>query len=144
MAENRGVGIGELSRRSGVNIETIRYYEKIGILPPPPRTEGGHRLYGDDHLKRLMFIRRSRELGFTLDEIRNLLGLVEGGYTCGEVKNAALAHLNDIRRKIADLRRMERTLSETAARCEGGDAPECPIMEALFQEGRQGRNNRRI
>ncbi|MBA3562581.1 MAG: helix-turn-helix domain-containing protein [Gammaproteobacteria bacterium] len=132
----RDFSIGELSRRSGVNIETIRYYERIGLLPPPPRTEGGHRLYPDNHLKRLVFIRRSRELGFTLDEIRNLLGLVEGGYTCGEVKDAAFTHLKDIRRKIADLRRMERTLTETAARCEGGDAPDCPIMDSLFEEAR--------
>jgi MerR family mercuric resistance operon transcriptional regulator len=127
----RDFSIGELSHRSGVNIETARYYEKIGLLPPPPRTEGGHRLYSDDHLKRLTFIRRSRELGFTLDKIRNLLGLVEGGYTCGEVRDAALMHLKDIRRKIADLRRMERTLAETAARCEGGTTPECPIIDVL-------------
>ena len=123
--------IGILSRRSGVNIETVRYYEKIGLLPAPPRTEGGHRLYADDHLKRLTFIRRSRELGFTLNEIRNLLGLVEGGYTCGEVKAVAVTHLKDIRRKIADLRRMERTLAETADRCEGGTAPHCPIVDVL-------------
>ncbi len=131
MAGKRDFSIGELSRRSGVNIETIRYYEKAGLVPPPPRTAGGHRLYPDGHLKRLVFIRRSRELGFTLDEIRNLLGLVEGGYTCGEVQEAALTHLKDIRRKIADLRRMERTLAETAARCEGGTAPECPIIDVL-------------
>lgn len=134
------LGIGELSRRCGVNIETIRYYEKIGLLPPPPRTEGGHRLYQDRHLKQLSFIRRSRELGFTLDEIRNLIGMVEGGYTCGEVKDAALAHLKDIRRKIADLRRMERTLTETAARCEGGAVPDCPIMDVLFAGDRSRRS----
>lgn len=136
MAAKRDFSIGVLSRRSGVNIETIRYYEKIGVLPSPPRTEGGHRLYSDHHLKRLTFIRRSRELGFTLDDIRNLLGLVEGGYTCGEVQHAALAHLKSIRRKIADLRRMERTLAETAARCEGGSTPECPIMDVLFAGSR--------
>jgi MerR family mercuric resistance operon transcriptional regulator len=136
LAAKRDFSIGELSRQSGVNIETIRYYEKIRLLPAPPRTEGGHRLYPDDHLKRLTFIRRSRELGFTLDEIRNLLALVKGGYTCGEVKNMTLAHLKDIRRKIADLRRMERTLVATANRCEGGDAPECPIMDALYEAGR--------
>jgi len=124
-------GIGELSQRTGVNIETVRYYEKIDLLPRPPRSEGGHRVYSDTHLKQLVFIRRSRELGFTLDEIRNLLGMVEGGYACGEVQEAALAHLRTIRRKIADLRRMERTLADTAARCEGGTAPECPIIDVL-------------
>ena len=130
----RDFGIGALSQRTAVNIETIRYYEKIGLLPSPPRTEGGHRLYPDAHLKRLIFIRRSRELGFTLDEIRNLLGLVEGGYTCAEVQGAALAHLKNIRRKIADLRRMERTLAETTARCEGGTTPDCPIIDVLSGE----------
>ncbi len=126
--------IGELSQRTGVNIETIRYYEKIRLLPAPPRTGGGHRVYPDAHLKRLVFIRRSRELGFTLDEIRNLLGLVEGGYACGEVRDAALAHLKNVRRKITDLRRMERTLAETAAQCEGGQAPDCPIVDVLSRE----------
>lgn len=127
----RDLTIGEMSRQSGVNVETIRYYEKIGILPEPPRTDAGHRVYLDDHLKRLNFVRRSRELGFTLDEIRNLLGLVDGGYTCGKVKDAALTHLDDIRRKIADLRRMETALDKTVAQCEGGAAPQCPIVDVL-------------
>jgi MerR family transcriptional regulator, mercuric resistance operon regulatory protein len=139
----RGFSIGELSRQTGVNIETIRYYEKIGLLPPPLRTEGGHRLYPDRHLKRLTFIRRGRELGFTLDKICNLLGLVEGGYTCAEVQQPARAHLASIRCKIADLRRMERTLTETVARCQGGDVPECPIMDALFEKGQSGRRTAR-
>ena len=131
MAQNREFGIGELSQRTAVNIETIRYYERVGLLPSPPRTQGGHRLYSSAHRKRLVFIRRSRELGFTLDEIRNLLGLVEGSYACGDVQEAALAHLKHIRLKIADLRRMERTLSDTAARCEGGTAADCPIIDVL-------------
>lgn len=134
MATDHEFGIGELSQNTGVHIETVRYYEKIGLLPRPPRTGGGHRIYSIPHLKRLVFIRRSRELGFTLDEIRNLLGMVEGGYTCGEVREAALAHLKTIRRKIADLRRMERTLADTAARCEGGTAPDCPIIDVLSRE----------
>lgn len=123
--------IGELSRQSGVHIETIRYYEKIGLFPCPSRTAGRHRLYADDHMKRLTFIKRGRKLGFTLDEIRNLLGLIEGGSTCGEVKEAALTHLNDIRRKIADLRRMERVLADAAKHCEGGAAAGCPIVNVL-------------
>jgi MerR family transcriptional regulator, mercuric resistance operon regulatory protein len=127
------LAIGALSHRSGVHIETIRYYEKIGLLPAPPRTQGGHRVYRDPHLKRLAFIRRSRELGFTLAEIRTLLGLAEAGASCGEVKETALAHLGNIQRKIADLQRMESTLAETAARCEGGEAPDCPILEVLSQ-----------
>lgn len=124
---------GELSRLANVNIETIRYYERIGMLAAPPRTEGGRRVYGPAEVQTLTFIRRSRELGFSLDEIRNLLGLVEGGHACGEVKTAALLHLRSIRGKIADLRRMERTLAKTAALCEGGDAPRCPILDALSE-----------
>lgn len=124
---------GELSRLANVNIETIRYYERIGMLPAPPRTGGGRRVYGLAEVQALTFIRRSRELGFTLEKIRNLLGLAEGGHTCGEVKAAALSHLSSIRGKIADLRRMERTLAKTAALCEGGDAARCPVLEALSQ-----------
>jgi MerR family transcriptional regulator, mercuric resistance operon regulatory protein len=114
-------------------VETIRYYEKIALLAAPPHTGGGHRVYSDPHLKRLAFIRRSCELGFTLAEIRTLLGLAEAGASCGEVKEVALAHLGNIRRKIADLQRMESTLAERAARCEGGEAPDCPILEVLSQ-----------
>jgi MerR family mercuric resistance operon transcriptional regulator len=126
--------IGHLSAETGVGIETIRYYEKVRLLPKPPRTQGGHRLYSNEHLKRLIFIRRSRELGFSMEEIRNLLGLVNRGYTCGQVKTAALEHLQAIRSKIADLRRMERTLADTAARCKGGPAPECPIVDVLSRQ----------
>ncbi len=129
----RTFAIGELSRLTGVNIETVRYYERIEMLPAPTRTEGGRRVYGPVQVQTLKFIRRSRELGFTLYEIRNLLGLVEAGHACGEVKAAALLHLDSIRGKIADLRRMERTLARTAALCEGGDAPNCPIVNALSE-----------
>jgi MerR family transcriptional regulator, mercuric resistance operon regulatory protein len=127
--------IGALSRRTGCNIETIRYYERIGLLPAPPRGEGGHRRYGRGHLKRLTFVRRSRELGFTLGEIRHLLALVDGrGTTCAEVKAITLDHLAEVRRKIADLRCLERVLRDMAARCDGGEVPECPVVDALFRE----------
>jgi MerR family mercuric resistance operon transcriptional regulator len=126
--------IGALSRRTGVNIETIRFYERIGILPRPPRSAGGHRIYGYDLLRRLDFVRRSRELGFSLDEVRGLLRLVDGGhYTCAEVKTITLNHLRDVRHKIADLRRLERTLAEVAGKCRGGKVPECPVIDALFE-----------
>ena len=128
---------GVVAERSGVNIETVRYYERIGLLPEPPRSVGGHRLYNEDLLRRLNFIRRSRELGFTLDEIRGLLRLVDGGdYTCGEVEALTSAHLEEVRRKLADLKRMEKVLREMVARCEGGEVPECPVIEALFRERR--------
>lgn len=132
------VTIGRLSKRTGCNIETIRYYERIGLLPKPPRTEGGHRLYINDHIKRLTFVRRSRELGFTLDEVRELLNLVDGGdYTCGEVLTLTAQHLNEVRQKIKDLRRLEKTLKTIVADCQGGEVPECPIVDALFGEGNQ-------
>lgn len=133
--------IGALSRRSGVHIETIRFYERIGILPKPPRTRGGHRVYNQHHLKRLSFVRRSRELGFTLDEVRGLLELVDGGrYTCAEVKTITLNHLTDIRHKIADLRRLERTLSDMAGKCKGGKVPDCPVIDALFNARNEALN----
>ncbi len=123
---------GRLARLTGCNIETIRYYEGAGLMPQPQRSEGGFRLYDAADVKRLSFIRRCRELGFSLEEIRGLLDLVDGGgYSCGEIQDMTLAHANDIRKKIADLRRMERILKEMAAKCEGGDVPECPILEAL-------------
>lgn len=130
---SRELSIGALSERTRVHIETIRYYERIGILSSPPRSAGGHRMYRADHLERLVFIRRSRELGFTLDEIRTLLRLVGGGeYTCAEVRDVALAHLAQVRAKIADLQRMEETLATTIGRCEGSEAPDCPIIDALL------------
>ena len=127
-----GLTRGDLARRTGCNIETIRYYEKTGMLPNPPRTEAGYRVYSAMHAARLRFILRARELGFTIEEIRGLLGLVDGGApTCAEVKERAERHLADIRAKIADLRRIERVLAATAARCSGDDVPECPILDAL-------------
>ncbi len=129
---SKEITIGKLSSQTGVNIETIRYYEKEGILPAPPRTEGGHRLYTEEHLKRLMFVRRSRELGFSLDEIRTMLDMVDGGnLTCAEVKNITLKHLDDVRDKISDLQKLEKTLKAIASQCKGSKTPDCPIIDAL-------------
>jgi MerR family mercuric resistance operon transcriptional regulator len=123
---------GELAQQSGCNIETVRFYERLGLLPAPPRTAGGHRDYAPEHLRRLMFIRRSRELGFTLDEVRSLLALVGGGdWTCAEVRAMTLEHLADVRRKIADLEKLGRVLEDMTAQCAGGALPECPIVDAL-------------
>jgi len=125
---------GELAQQSGCNIETVRFYEKQGLLPAPPRTGGGHRDYAPEHLKRLTFIRRSRELGFTLGEVRSLLGLVDGGdWTCAEVRAMTLEHLADVRRKIADLQKLALILNDMAAQCDGGAVPECPIIDALME-----------
>lgn len=126
---------GVIAKRTGVNIETVRYYERIGLLPAPPRSKGGHRIYDEDLLRRLNFIRRSRELGFTLNEVRGLLLLVDGGnYTCAEVEALTTAHLGEVRRKLADLKRLEKVLREMVAGCEGGEIPECPVIEALFRQ----------
>lgn len=128
--------IGELSRRTGCNIETIRYYERAGLLPKPARSGGGHRMYGTAHVMRLSFVRRARELGFTLDEVRALLRLVdERDRPCAEARDLAARHLEDVRAKIADLRHMEAALDETIARCADGRAPECPLIEMLFRNG---------
>ena len=125
--------IGGLSRKTGCHIETIRYYERIGLLSKPPRTEGGHRLYNKEQIKRLVFIRRSRELGFSLEEIRTLLKLVDGKrYTCEEVKTVTNRHLEDVRKKISDLRKLKKTLRAISSQCEGGLVPDCPIIDALF------------
>ena len=126
-------GIGVLSTQTGVKIETIRYYERQGLLPSPPRTAGGHRSYGEVHTKRLTFIRRCRQLGFSMEEIRDFLALVDGGtYTRREVKALTLEHTDIVRAKIADLQRMETILVDIASRCDGGSSPDCPIIEALI------------
>lgn len=134
MSSARGLTRGAVSTLTGCNIETIRYYERIGLLPPPPRTAGGHRVYGDDLIRRLNFIRRCRELGFTVDEVRNLLGLVDGdGYTCAVVQTMTLDHLENVRTKIADLRIIETTLKQMVAQCKGDEVPDCPIIDVLFE-----------
>ena len=128
------IQIGELSRRTGCNIETIRYYERIGLMPAPPR-RGRYRSYGAGDVGRLGFVRRARELGFTLDEVRALLGLAAGGEaSCAEVRVLAAAHLGDVRGRIADLRRMERVLADSVRACDAGQDPGCPLIDALYAE----------
>lgn len=128
----KGLQRAELARRTGCNLETIRYYEKIGMLPAPPRTAAGYRVYDEDHVSRLRFILRARELGFSIEEIRGLLTLVDGGtQTCAEVKAMTERHLADVRTKIADLKRIEKVLASTAARCSGDEVPDCPVLETL-------------
>jgi MerR family mercuric resistance operon transcriptional regulator len=124
--------IGALSKLTNCNIETIRYYERIGLMPAPPRTGGGRRVYDEEHVRHLTFIRRSRELGFSLEDVRGLLKLVEGGhYTCEEVRVITLEHLAETKRKISDLKRLAKVLAQMAAECEGGTVPDCPIVDAL-------------
>lgn len=123
---------GDLARATGCNIETIRYYEKTGLLPDPPRTNAGYRIYSAAHATRLGFILRARELGFSMEDIRGLLGLGDGtAPTCAEIKERTERHLSDVRTKIADLKQIEHVLAKTAARCSGEQVPECPILDAL-------------
>ena len=125
--------IGEMSRRTGVNIETVRYYEKIGMMPKPKRTEGGNRLYNAEELQRLFFIKRCREIGFNQSEIKALLSMVDqDDVTCAEVHNITTAHVADIKQKIKDLRNLEKVLMQMANECSRGDKPDCPIIETLF------------
>ena len=129
---------GTLSKKTGVNSETIRYYEKIKLMPEPLRSSSGYQIYDDVHLKRLSFIKRCRELGFTLREIAALLKLVDGGdYTCENIRDHTSMHLKDVEEKIRDLRKMKRTLTNMVAECETGTVPGCPIVDALF-DGEQG------
>ncbi|MCP4382852.1 MAG: helix-turn-helix domain-containing protein [Hyphomicrobiales bacterium] len=121
-----------LARATGCNLETIRYYETVGMMPEPPRSAAGYRLYDATHVARLRFILRARQLGFTVDNIRGLLALVDGGtQTCDEVKQMTEIHLENIRAKIADLKRIEEVLAVTAAQCSGRKVPQCPVLDAL-------------
>jgi MerR family mercuric resistance operon transcriptional regulator len=127
-----GIPIGELSRRTGCNIETIRYYERIGLVPPPPRN-GRYRSFSDSDVARLMFVRRARELGFTLDDVRALLKLAAGDdrSACAEVREISVGHLSAVRARIADLRAMERVLATAVRQCDAGQQLGCPLIDAL-------------
>lgn len=124
--------IGELSTRSGVSVETLRYYERVGLMPPPPRTEGGRRVYDIGHLKRAIFVRRARSLGFSLNQIRDLLGVSPNGdLSCAEVKALTEMHIAVIGRKVTELRKLEQILSDLVAACGGRARSGCPVLEAL-------------
>lgn len=124
---------GVLAKASGVKGETIRYYEKILLMPRPVRSQAGHRQYHESDLKQLVFIRRCRELNFTLEEIRLLLKLVESGfYNCDEIKYQTERHLTGVQNKIRDLQKMEGLLKQLIAQCHSGKPGHCPIVEALY------------
>jgi len=127
------MSIGNLARRTGCKVETIRYYEHCGLMPKPPRTNGGHRVYNVDHLKRLTFIRRSRDLGFAMTQIKSLLQMAQSDqHSCGEIAQAADKHLDAVRTRIHDLQKMQNTLNQILAQCHRGDTPDCAIIDALF------------
>ena len=129
------LSIGALSEQTAVNIETIRFYERLGILPAPPRSAGGHRLYNNVHKRCLIFIRRARDLGFSLKEIRILIGPGRGQHvTCANVKTITEQHIADIQLKINDLKRMKRALSGMVVHCAGDETEACPIIDALASD----------
>ncbi len=135
-ADKRGYRIGEMSRLTGVNIETIRYYERISLMTKPDRTAGGLRQYDFEQLKRLTFIKRSRELGFSIAEIRTLLDMVDGqDFTCAEVHDLTVGHLASVRDKIRNLERLEGALKVMVAECSQGQVPDCPVVDTLFDAG---------
>lgn len=135
-ANGQNLGIGEMSRQTGVNIETIRYFEKIGMMQVPDRTAGGNRQYDGEHLRRLFFINRCRKIGFSQAEIKALLSMIDNqDVTCADVHGIAIAHIADIQQKVRDLRKLEKVLTKMANECTQGNIPECPIIETLFDSG---------
>jgi DNA-binding transcriptional MerR regulator len=131
--------IGRLAGAAGVNIDTVRFYERLGLLRPAPRSGGGYRLYGQAEVQRLQFIRRAKTLGFPLEDIAELLRLTEDGQDRGQVKAIAQRRVADLERRIAELERMRSTLAGHAGCCSGhGDLKGCPIIEALLGEAAGG------
>jgi MerR family mercuric resistance operon transcriptional regulator len=124
---------GEVAERSGVNRETVRYYEQRGLIPEPPRTDGVYRTYDERYVERIRFIKRAQELGFSLKEIGELLALrLDPEGACGDVRAKATAKLEDVREKIRDLQRIEAVLGRLVTACSGeGPTSDCPILDAL-------------
>jgi MerR family mercuric resistance operon transcriptional regulator len=133
MGAIRALTIGRLAKSAGVHVETVRYYQRRGLIEEPCKPAQGHRLYPAQTLERLLFIRRAQELGFTLEEIASLLALGEGH--CREVQSMAEHKLSSVRAKIADLRRLESVLGELLSQCRRNpDSAHCPIVESLLPE----------
>lgn len=129
----RTLTIGQLASTAKVNVQTVRYYERRGLIPDPPRRESGYRKYPQDTAARIDFIKRAKVLGFSLAEISELLAMRAGSdATCGDVKKRAQAKVADIEEKIRDLQRMKEALGDLISACEGrGSTSECPILDAL-------------
>lgn len=124
--------IGRLAKATGTKVETVRWYEKVGLIDPPNRTDANYRVYSDRDLARLSFIRRARNLGFSLDQVRALIEISDQrDRDCGTVDALASGHLEEIDRKIADLTALRRELAEVVDSCRGGSIAECRILEAL-------------
>lgn len=132
MAAENSLNIGALAKATGTKVETIRWYERVGLLPAPARSAGNYRTYAEAHLGRLSFIRRARDLGFSLDQIRALLDLAEDrDRSCDAVDLIAREHLDEVDRKIADLQALRQELDALIGQCRHGSVSECRIIEAL-------------
>lgn len=130
--------IGALAERTGTNTPTIRYYEEIGLLPRPDRREGGQRSYGDEDVKRLTFIRRCRDFGFPIEQVRTLASLMQDrDRSCTEARDLAQEHLAAVRAKLVELKALERSIAgfveSCDATCAGGPGPDCVILEDLAE-----------
>lgn len=138
MNVNERISIGDLAKATGTKVVTVRYYEQIGLLPVPARTSGNYRTYSHEHMRRLRFIRRCRDLGFTLDQIRELLRLSsQKNEDCAEVDRITAQHLTEIEQKISDLKRLAKELRRLNSCCQGGIIADCRIIEALSPEAKR-------
>ncbi|MBX3431510.1 MAG: helix-turn-helix domain-containing protein [Hyphomonadaceae bacterium] len=130
------LSIGEVSRKTGLKVPTIRFYEQEGLVRAPPRTQSGRRLYSDSDVRRLSFVRHARSLGFELPDIRSLLDLADHPLRpCGDADRIASKNLETVRQRIEQLRALEQELSRMIVACEGGPASECRIIESLSDHG---------
>ncbi len=137
----RTLTVGVLAKESNINLETVRYYERIGLMPKPKRRESGYRFYGEDDVARLSFIVRAKELGFTLKEIRELLAMrIDSDTKCADMKSLAERKILDIETRINDLRRISEHLQALVEQCTDGDLSleECPVVKALAPSGFHG------
>jgi MerR family mercuric resistance operon transcriptional regulator len=129
------MAIGALARIAGCKVETVRYYELAKLMHPPERSPAGQRRYTEIDAKRLSFIRRARNLGFSIEEVRGLLAMVDDQeHSCDSVRATALSHLQNVQQRLADLRTMESVLGDMISECAGGTVPDCPILDALFSD----------
>ena len=132
MAMEASISIGDLAKATGTKVETIRWYERVGVLAAPARTSGNYRAYGAEHLERLSFVRRARDLGFSLDQVRDLLQLADDrNQSCDAVDRVAREHLEEVERKIADLEALRHELRDLIGQCRHGTVAECRILQAL-------------
>ena len=129
------MNIGELAKRTGVSAKMIRHYEALGLLPEPVRSEAGYRKYGEERIRELVFIRQSRELGFSLKQIELLLGLWrDPTRASGDVKRLAQEQMQELEQKILHLQAMRQSLAELVHQCQGNEQPDCPILRQLAME----------